>query len=212
MTFDRPKLERLKKAMAMARARSSETFIFDGREILCDYAKYMIEYLESVIPPDRGSMNGYGAAKVRWVTCPDCEADFPRAARFPEHTFLGRRCEMSGQPMESGGSMNGYGAGRIGARYDLEGRLAEFGFDSRNGNFWTREWASSRVSVSILGDAVHLAWHERPNGSLLEVASFELPEHERDAVESLETFMMEADFFDQHGRRRPRGRTLNRFR
>ena len=67
INWTRPKLEKFKKARASAVARGSESFLFEGQEVLCSYARYLIEYLESVLEPDRGQMNGFrgfGAGRV----------------------------------------------------------------------------------------------------------------------------------------------------
>lgn len=45
VVFDRAKLKRLKRAYKAAHENGKEVFIFEGREILTSYAKYMIEYL-----------------------------------------------------------------------------------------------------------------------------------------------------------------------
>lgn len=39
--------------------------------------------------------------KVKYEMCPHCEACFKLApgTTFPEHTFRGKRCEMSGKPI-----------------------------------------------------------------------------------------------------------------
>jgi len=46
ITFDRPKLERLKKAYAKVKS-DDIIFTFDGRDYLGGYAKYVIAYLET---------------------------------------------------------------------------------------------------------------------------------------------------------------------
>jgi hypothetical protein len=53
INWDRPKLERFKKAYEKAivdGARPNDTFVFDGNEFVVQYAKYLIEYLEGVLP------------------------------------------------------------------------------------------------------------------------------------------------------------------
>ena len=50
VTFDRPKLERLKSVYAEALEAKRESFWFEGKEYFAEYARYLIEYLESVIP------------------------------------------------------------------------------------------------------------------------------------------------------------------
>ena len=50
VTFDRPKLERLKLVYQEAIEAKRESFWFEGKEYLVAYARYLIEYLESVIP------------------------------------------------------------------------------------------------------------------------------------------------------------------
>jgi len=45
--FNKAKLERFKKIYAKYAQDKDATFIFEGHEFLVNYAKYMIEYLES---------------------------------------------------------------------------------------------------------------------------------------------------------------------
>lgn len=45
--FDRAALERLKKAYKAARESGASEFTFEGVPLLVDYARYLIEYLES---------------------------------------------------------------------------------------------------------------------------------------------------------------------
>jgi hypothetical protein len=44
--FDRAKLVRLKRAYHKARLEEKETFVFEDRDYLVDFARYLIEYLE----------------------------------------------------------------------------------------------------------------------------------------------------------------------
>lgn len=44
--FDAAKLKRLIVAHKNAVAAGDDTFVFDGHELVCGYAKYLIEYLE----------------------------------------------------------------------------------------------------------------------------------------------------------------------
>lgn len=46
ITFDEPKLKRLKESYQQAIKDKKDSFIFEGHELLTSYAKYMIEYLE----------------------------------------------------------------------------------------------------------------------------------------------------------------------
>lgn len=46
MHFDRPRLERLKKALEEAKACGAGQFVFEGRLLLVSYARYLVEYLE----------------------------------------------------------------------------------------------------------------------------------------------------------------------
>lgn len=46
VTFDRPKLERLKAAIAAAQAAGLDQFTFEGHDYMVGYAKYLAEYLE----------------------------------------------------------------------------------------------------------------------------------------------------------------------
>ena len=45
MSVDLPTFSRLKNEYQNAVVNSKNTFIFDGHELLTDYAKYLIEYL-----------------------------------------------------------------------------------------------------------------------------------------------------------------------
>jgi hypothetical protein len=47
ITFTPMLLERLKRDYALAVAAQRDTFMFDGHALLTEYAKYLIEYLES---------------------------------------------------------------------------------------------------------------------------------------------------------------------
>jgi hypothetical protein len=44
--FDRAKLVSLKRAYHRAKLEEKETFVFEGKDFLVDFAKYLIEYLE----------------------------------------------------------------------------------------------------------------------------------------------------------------------
>jgi hypothetical protein len=46
INFDRAKLEQLKQGYANARKHGAESFYLGDDEIVTDYAKYLIEYLE----------------------------------------------------------------------------------------------------------------------------------------------------------------------
>lgn len=46
--WTKPKLERFRKAREKAVAAKKESFAFDHHVFLCDYAKYLIEYLDLV--------------------------------------------------------------------------------------------------------------------------------------------------------------------
>ena len=44
------------------------------------------------------------AVRTKYEMCPDCEKSFPIVQKpfvFPEHTFLGKRCDMSLKPLET---------------------------------------------------------------------------------------------------------------
>lgn len=45
--YDRPKYLRLKRAYQLAVNSNQESFMFEGNEYVTNYAKYLIEYLES---------------------------------------------------------------------------------------------------------------------------------------------------------------------
>jgi hypothetical protein len=49
VTFDRPKLERLKSAYQKALEAKKEIFLFEGKEYFVGYAHYLIEYLETSV-------------------------------------------------------------------------------------------------------------------------------------------------------------------
>jgi len=44
--FNKAKLERLKKAYAVAVEKQQEVFVFEGNSLLAAYAKYLTEYLD----------------------------------------------------------------------------------------------------------------------------------------------------------------------
>lgn len=45
-TFTKAKVELLRKAHNDCVERGDETFVFEGKELLADYAKYLLEYLD----------------------------------------------------------------------------------------------------------------------------------------------------------------------
>lgn len=58
--FDRTKLAEFTQAYADAVASGASNFLFEGREVLADYAKYVIEYVENaldVIDPSPEEVN-----------------------------------------------------------------------------------------------------------------------------------------------------------
>jgi len=48
--WDRPMLERFKSALALAPGDKHSVFTFDNNEFVKSYAKYLIEYLETILP------------------------------------------------------------------------------------------------------------------------------------------------------------------
>ncbi len=50
INWNRPMLERFKKAYSEAAGNDNSIFIFDGYEYVKGYARYLIEYLESRLP------------------------------------------------------------------------------------------------------------------------------------------------------------------
>jgi hypothetical protein len=46
ITWDRPMLERFRKAYAKAAASKDDVFTFDGHDFVLGYAKSLIEYLD----------------------------------------------------------------------------------------------------------------------------------------------------------------------
>jgi len=48
ISFDKQKLSDLKKQYDKAVADKKESFIFEGKELLTAYAKYLIEYLNTL--------------------------------------------------------------------------------------------------------------------------------------------------------------------
>jgi len=128
--------------------------MFEGQEVLVSYAKYLIEYLESVLEP--------------------------------------------------GGRLNGFGAGRV-TQLGLARLLVNYGFENQGNNYWTREWMSSWVEVISSGHS--LRWFiADENGDEGELADQVIGDV---TAEDLERFIMQADYFDEHGRRMPRGRTFH---
>ena len=53
IAWDRPKLTRLKHAIAKAKRNRLEVFTFEDHEYLVAYAKYLIDYLDRVLPKGR---------------------------------------------------------------------------------------------------------------------------------------------------------------
>ncbi len=53
ITFDKERFARFKRMYHKTLREKRSTFIFDGIEVLVDYAKYVIEYVEGVIK-DKG--------------------------------------------------------------------------------------------------------------------------------------------------------------
>ena len=49
ITFTKAKLARLKKAYDKARLQGEHQFMFEGKALITDYAKYLIEYLEGIL-------------------------------------------------------------------------------------------------------------------------------------------------------------------
>lgn len=47
LSFDKITYQRLKKEYQLSVDNNVEVFVFDGHELLTNYAKYMIEYLKS---------------------------------------------------------------------------------------------------------------------------------------------------------------------
>jgi hypothetical protein len=54
INWDRPMLERLKKAYSATPNDPNHVFIFEGNKYLRSYAKYLIEFLESKLWPKPG--------------------------------------------------------------------------------------------------------------------------------------------------------------
>jgi hypothetical protein len=51
INFDRPKVARLRVALAAAQTQGQEQFTFEGHELLTTYAKYLLEYLDQRFEP-----------------------------------------------------------------------------------------------------------------------------------------------------------------
>ena len=51
MAFDRRRLARLKKAYQAAQSIGANDFVFDKQTLVTDYAKYMIDYLDTWLHP-----------------------------------------------------------------------------------------------------------------------------------------------------------------
>lgn len=50
-------LERFKRTFKQAEANAADSFMFDGKEFVTLYAKYLIEYLETKLPHELGHPN-----------------------------------------------------------------------------------------------------------------------------------------------------------
>ena len=48
--FNKEKVDKLRKEYNKARANNKTQFVFEGKDILVDYAKYLLEYLDSRFP------------------------------------------------------------------------------------------------------------------------------------------------------------------
>jgi hypothetical protein len=51
INWTRPMLERFKKAYEKARSAEQDTFEFDGNQFVVNYAKYLIQHLDSQLGP-----------------------------------------------------------------------------------------------------------------------------------------------------------------
>ena len=51
VTFNKKKLKALKKAYQQCVDRKEDVFVFEGQELVVGYAKYLIEYLDSISLP-----------------------------------------------------------------------------------------------------------------------------------------------------------------
>jgi hypothetical protein len=49
INWNKPMLERFRKAYQKAVAEKVDTFMFDGNEFVVGYAKYLIQYLDSAL-------------------------------------------------------------------------------------------------------------------------------------------------------------------
>jgi hypothetical protein len=47
INFDKPKVERLRTAVAAAKSEGQTQFTFDGHDLIVSYATYMLEYLDT---------------------------------------------------------------------------------------------------------------------------------------------------------------------
>lgn len=47
VTFTREKFKKFKKAYNACKQAQRQSFTFEGHEVLADYARYMLEYLEN---------------------------------------------------------------------------------------------------------------------------------------------------------------------
>lgn len=57
IAWTRPMLERFKKTFKQAETNGADSFMFDGKEFVTLYAKYLIEYLETKLPHELGHPN-----------------------------------------------------------------------------------------------------------------------------------------------------------
>lgn len=56
LMFNRTMLAELKTALALARTRGEDSFMFYGTELLVSYAEYVVEYLDTQFGPDNVSV------------------------------------------------------------------------------------------------------------------------------------------------------------
>ena len=72
MIWTRPLLEQLKKDLAAAVKTKAEVFTFEGHALLPAYARYLVEYLESVLKKSESTDDdgNHEAAVLRSFTSP----------------------------------------------------------------------------------------------------------------------------------------------
>ena len=65
ITFDRQSLGALKRAYGKAVKENKKQFVFQGKDILTDYAKYLIQYLDGRFTPSTDRTTNFDREQER---------------------------------------------------------------------------------------------------------------------------------------------------